>query len=102
MMNGKPKAGPGEKIVQGHDVFKAQLSRIPQRVLSTQEIVAAFKPLFRDINAMTYPKKEALTKAQELADKHPIPAYGYPKCYMRVVAKEMTEDQLYSILEVSP
>ena len=101
-MNGIPKPGPNEKLVSGSEVFKNQLSLIPKRKLTTQELIDAFDPLFADIEKMDYPKEEALQRAKELSEKHPIPAFGYPRNYIRIVAKDLTRDKFYEMVSINP
>jgi len=101
--------GPNEKLVPGSDVFRDHLAKVQQRVHSPQELRDAFVPLFDALAAIPAPERPQsgdlpaiLRLAQVLAQDHPVPAYGYPKTYVRIVAGEVSRETFLSLARGDP
>lgn len=100
---GLPPLKPGEKYVTGSEQFAAQLARIPRgKTLSPTELKEHFDKLFEELEEIwekeerdTPEKRKAgsMKRAEQLSKDHPIPAFGYPMTYIRVVSGEVTREQ---------
>ena len=103
-----PPLKPGERYVTGAEQFAEQLARIPRgRKLSPGELREHFGKLFdalEDIwerEGMDTPEKRkggSVKRAETLSTDHPVPAFGYPMTYIRVVSGEVTRDQFEQAL----
>lgn len=101
--------GPDEQLVSGSELFKDHLAQIQQRVHTPAELRTHFVPLFDAIAAMPAAKRPEsgdlpaiLRLAQALAADHPVPAYGYPKTYVRIVAGEVSRETFFSLARGDP
>lgn len=99
-MSAIPPPEEGKVLVRGAEVFKEQLSKIERRVLSNDELIKVFTPLFDEVEKekKKTTKGTLLARAEEYSTRHPLPAYGYPQSYMRIIAGEITRTQFVGML----
>lgn len=100
---GLPPLKPGERYVTGSEQFAEQLARIPRgKTLDPIELKEHFSKLFEELEEIwkkeerdTPEKRKAgsMKRAEKLSENHPIPAFGYPMTYIRVVSGEVTREQ---------
>ena len=97
---GLPPLKPGEKYVKGSEMFKDQLKRVPQRVLSHDELRNYFYPLFDDIRDANEKNlyKSGAELMNALAEKHVVCAYGYPMVYTKACLGELSKVQFEALL----
>jgi hypothetical protein len=108
--NGLPPLKPGERYVTGAQQFAEQLARIPRgKKLSNEELVESFDPLFDALErvwadeGLDTPEKRkvgTMRRAEELSKDHPIPAFGYPMTFAKIVAGEIGRTEFLRLLGV--
>tara|TARA_R110002072_G_scaffold1999_7_gene16835 strand:+ start:6407 stop:6757 length:351 start_codon:yes stop_codon:yes gene_type:complete len=95
--------------VSGSEAFAKQLSHIQRRVYSPAELRQHFVPLFDALASMTAGTRPGpddmrglLQLAETLAEDHPVPAYGYPKTYMQIIAGDLSKPTFFSLARGDP
>lgn len=89
----------GPQFKHGKDVFSKQLAQLPSH-LTKEKILEQFRALHEEIsqNAADYASKSVMERAELLAPKFPICAYGYPKTYILFLAGKVGLQQIEDLL----
>lgn len=100
----KIPCGPNQRLMKGSEVFKEQLAKIDRQVNGPEELERHFAPLFDALESMEpdqRPKsgdlKAALLLARDLSKEHTVPAFGYPRTYMRIIAGDLSREGFASL-----
>lgn len=97
MDNKLPPLKPGESYVSVKDLFKDQYKdlKLPERVLTPEEITELFEPLFQKIENDGVQNPLQLAEQDEQLRRA---SWAYPGTFIKICKKELSREKLQSIL----